>query len=122
MPVFDHPQDITEVEKNHKFISKLWDAKTGSTFRDQLFGAKNLVALKAQLNDHGFGYPNDVQLIIVDVENGRTRSFPKAIDRKKRWYVIILPPRPRRSRDKQYCEQLAWTEATFHATNDGYGM
>lgn len=122
MPTFDHERDITEIQRNHAFITKLWDKKTGPALRDRLFAAKDLRRLKAELNDHGLVYPNDVQIILVDVENGRTKNFPKALDTNGRWYVIVLPPRPRRSKDKQYCEQIAWTEAAFHASNDGYGM
>lgn len=122
MPVFNQQRDINEVKKNFEFIKKLWDGENGKALRDHLFAQSTKEELAAVLREHGFQFPTGMQFVLVDVAGGRTKSLPAEIVENQSWYVLVFAPEPLRSKDKQYCEQMAWTEATFHASNDGYGM
>lgn len=122
MTTFDYAPDSKRIKTNHEFINKLWAESGGAELRASLLEQKSLEDLRRVLAPLGFEFPSDVQLILVDVEGGLTRSFPEKIERDKRWYVMVLAPKPTRSEDPHYRDQIAWLEATFHATNDGYGM
>ncbi len=122
MTTFDYNPESGRIKTNHEFITKLWAESGGAELRESLFQQKNLEALREILRPHGFEFPPDVQMILVDVEGGRTRNYPDPIDKNQRWYVMVLAPKPIRSEDPHYRDQIAWLEATFHASNDGYGM
>lgn len=122
MALFDYAPDAKRVEQGFDFIQKLWSDTHGQSLRDELFKEQNLVDVQRVLAPLGFELPVDVQVVLVDVEGGRTKTYPDPIDKQGRWYVLVLPPRPTRSKDSQYQDQIAWLEATFHASNDGYGM
>lgn len=122
MALFDYTPDTKRIGQGFEFIQKLWSDTHGPSLRDALFKEQNLTDVQGVLAPLGFELPPDVQVILVDIEGGRTKTYPDPIDQAGRWYVLVLPPRPTRSQDSHYRDQIAWLEATFHASNDGYGM
>jgi hypothetical protein len=111
------------IRGNYKFLQKLFDPQTGAKLRKDLFNQKDEAGLRAFLGSQWLAVRPNVRLMLVDIENGQTKVYGSAIDpSKEEWYVLVLPPVPRRSKDPQYLDMQTWAEATFHATNDGYGM
>jgi hypothetical protein len=73
------------------------------------------------------GIPDDVRIMLVDIEAAAKKEYPPAIvPGTDKFYVLILPPVPRREKgnpgDDAYKEMQAWNSAWYHAINDGYGM
>ena len=61
--------------------------------------------------------------MIVDIETATTKVYDPPIDPKKMdFYIMVLPPVPRRHVEGVYKDEQAWWSAHYHASNDGYGM
>jgi hypothetical protein len=122
MPNFDYKEVHPEhLEVNFKFVKKLW-SEGGDDFVEGLFKSSDPDDLATKLQEEGLKFPRKMQFVLIDVARGRTKSFPDSIDKRREWYVLVLPPKPSRSTDPQYIDLQAWSEASFHASNDGYGM
>jgi len=138
------PYDEHEVgavaQSNYEVLEKLFDLEAttvGQALRQQLFDQTNEANLRAVLKIEPWKIvvPDDVRLMVVDIENARTLTFRPAskkpgepdIDPSEKFYVLVLPPVPRNrktadSSRKDYKEAQAWAEAWYHATTDGHGM
>lgn len=124
---YDEDEVGEVVQTNYEFLETLFDARKGAKLRRQLWGQANEARLRAFLRTKGIVVPAGVRIMLVDIENARTKVQPPAIDPKKdSFYVLVLPPMPRRkTKDptkKDYKEMQAWKSAWYHASNDGYGM
>jgi hypothetical protein len=115
--------------ENYEFIKKLWksdDQPIGQRLRDTLIAHSNPNDLRSALALAGFQIaPKDitVQIMLVDVARGETKFLPeKDFDRGKDFYVLVLPPAPVKKGEPAQVDWQAWLEASFHASNDGYGM
>jgi len=132
---------VGEVAKtNYEVLETLFDLDDppeGKALRQQLFDQTSEASLRAVLNTAPWKIvvPDDVRLMVVDIENARTLTFRPAskkpgepdIDPSEKFYVLVLPPVPlnRKTADpsrKDYKEAQAWAEAWYHATTDGHGM
>jgi hypothetical protein len=120
------PWDEDKVGRNvqdiYNFLDDLW--KPNSPLRDQLRAITSGKDLKSFVKTNlSIDIPPDVNMILVDIEDANTTSYGTAIDpTKDPFYVLIIPPTPRRHKNKEYKDAQAWSEAWFHATTDGLGM
>jgi hypothetical protein len=128
------------VDVNHRFLKNLWsgDKLWGNpgqerTLRDHLFDLADEQALRDALAQQGItvtpppGVQQPVRVMLVDIENARTKTYGPAIRaRDELFYVLVLPPNPQRTTHDpskiDYKEMLAWSGAYYHASSDGYGM
>jgi hypothetical protein len=143
MPAFK-PYDEANVGKvvdtNYKFLNHLWSEEklwgpSGQerTLRDHLFALSDEAALRAELALQGIkvdppgGSQTPVRIMLVDIENARTKTYGTAINAgSDLFYVLVLPPKLRRQTEdpskEDYKRMQAWSGAWYHASNDGYGM
>jgi len=92
--------------------------------RGDLFAQPSEAALKDYLlTTWGIAIPAEVRMMLVDIENARTKTYISDPG-KEAFYVMVIPPALRRkpSTDDSYKEAQALSGAWFHATNDGWGM
>lgn len=128
------------VQTDYKFLNdlwneeKLWGPRDGErTLRDHLFALSDEAALRAALAAQGIvvdpppGSATPVRIMIVDIENARTKTYGTQINPGTDFfYVLVLPPKLRRQTEdptkRDYMRMQAWSGAWYHASNDGYGM
>lgn len=115
---------VGEVEqKNFGFLmNSLWDPEDGPGIRNRFISAPNEAALRALFIEFKIEVEAEVHLAVFDVESMKVKSFvenPATQD----YYVLVLPPRPRRHTDnKPYTMMQGWAAAHYHTINDSYGM
>lgn len=107
---------------NYAFVKELWDTNRTPALRTELFDAANRAALEALLKPRRFEFPTHVEIVLVDIEGVRMKSFPHPSVPKTSSYVLLLPPRPVKRTDPNFIAMHTGLEAFFHASNDGYGM
>ena len=93
--------------------------------RVALFNQQTEAALKNYLlTTWGIVIPDEVRMMLVDIENATCKSYVSIEPAKDSFYVMVIPPDLRRkpSTDASYKEAQALSGAWFHATNDGWGM
>jgi hypothetical protein len=101
----------------------LFDPKSQKTFRDQFFDlAATEDTARELLGPYGIVVAPGVKIMVVDIENARTRTFGTIDAVKDDFYVFVMPPVPRRSTTKDYKDSQAWEGAWYHSIVDGYGM
>lgn len=123
MPTYDHAGS-SDANANiyYDFITKLWGTG-GEAVREELFNQPSPMALHSVLRDkHKIDIPDFVHIILVDIEGARTKNFPVSIKTTDTYYCFVMPPKPIKSQDDKYVDRQKWSEASFHASNDGYGM
>jgi len=122
------------------------EAKVGETlqkiytFSEQIFGLKSHIDQKEVRNQFfepaatedtvralihkflGIKVAQSTKIMVVDIENARTRTFGTIDAAKDDFYVFVMPPVPRRSKTDDYKESQAWEGAWYHSIVDGYGM
>lgn len=123
---YDEYQVGAATQRNYAFLEELWSAR-GPALRDQLFSQGSEASLRALLGAWNIPIPDDVRIMLVDIEGAKTKVHsPAIIPSSDKFYVLILPPVPRREENKPgndvYKEMQAWNSAWYHAINDGYGM
>lgn len=107
-------------QTNFKFLTKLW--ASGSTLREQLFTQPDEASLREVLRGFNIIVGSDVKILLVDIENARTKSFVTN-PQTDNFYALVLPPAPRRHpSNAEYQKMQGWTAAHYHAINDSYGM
>jgi hypothetical protein len=110
------------VQANFQFLHALFDANH-QAFRDKLVNCADETAARKMLGDNGLTVPPPIRIMVVDIENARTKFWGKPIDPgTEEWYVLVMPPVPRRKQNADYVDMQAWSAAWYHASNDGYGM
>ncbi|MGA7490609.1 MAG: hypothetical protein WBW74_27115, partial [Xanthobacteraceae bacterium] len=66
------------------------------------------------------------RIMLVDIENARTKTYGPIDAVNENFYLLTLPPVPRRptsqSSKEDYKSMQAWEGAWHHAIVDGYGM
>lgn len=120
------PYDETKVgevvQQNYRFLEKLFDAQQHQALRNRLFECADEAALRLELGKEGIQVAAPVRIMLVDIENARTKTYGGPIQPTDDWYVLVLPPVPRREPGDVYKEMQAWSGASYHASSDGYGM
>ena len=115
-----------QVQHNYAFISKLFDDVGQKAFRDRLFAYATEDELRAALIAEGIPLLDGVRLMMVDIENARTKTFGPIDAANENFYLLTLPPVPRRTTTDptkaDYKRNQAWEGAWHHAIVDGYGM
>jgi hypothetical protein len=116
------------VQVNYDFLEDLWadslrpkDAPQ-TPLREYLFSLTNENALRAALLEEGIPVPSPIRIMLVDLERAKTKQFGSIDHKNEFFYVLVLPPVPRRDPGDVYREEQAWWSAHYHASNDGYGM
>ncbi len=107
---------------NYAFVKELWDTNRVPALRKELFDLNDRAALDRLLLPRGFEFPPNVEIVLVDIEGVRMKSFPHPTVAKLSTYVLLLPPRPVNRTDSDSIAMHTGLEAFFHASNDGYGM
>jgi hypothetical protein len=111
----------TYVQKNYVFLrEKLFDPKVGAALRQELLNMSEAdlrPRIKAELD---LDIPAHVRVMVVDIENGRAN--PASMNQDDEFYMLVLPPVPRKSETAEHKEACAWEGAWHHAIVDGYGM
>jgi len=114
------------IQTNYKFLADLWEGKPrgtpGQPLRDYLFTRPTEAAIRTALAAEGIEVPGPIRIMLVDIEHARTKVYGDPIKPTEDWYLLILPPVPRREPEEIYKEMQAWRGAYYHASNDGYGM
>ncbi|MFN0300540.1 MAG: hypothetical protein ACKVQU_09320 [Burkholderiales bacterium] len=126
MPTWNSKKVLTDEQTriNLAFINKLWGVN-GEAVRNELFGQPNQKAVHDLLRtNHNFDIPDEVKIIMVDIDGARPTSFSASIDPAvDEFYYLVLPPKPiKRPGDPDYIAMQTGLEAFFHAANDGWGM
>jgi hypothetical protein len=110
----------------YNFLDKLWSDQpppSGRTLRDELRAITSEADLKYFVNANiGIKIPEDVRLVLVDIEDAKTTRYRDIDPSLHPFYVLVIPPTPRRKESEDYKDGQAWSEAWFHATTDGWGM
>jgi hypothetical protein len=110
------------LQANYEFLEKLFGTDH-KTLRDELFAFEDEEELRARLADEGIPTEKGVRIMLVDIEFARCKVCGDPINKSQEdWYVLVLPPKPRRSTSAVHKEAMAWKSAWYHASNDGYGM
>jgi hypothetical protein len=112
--------DVTQI--NFAFLNKLWTKTSGDQFRAALIAADQ-TELKRLLTEAKIEFIRDDPILVVDIENAKTNGLFDQPVGAPFFYVLVLPPRPRRHEDEQhYTAMQGWGAAYYHAINDSYGM
>jgi hypothetical protein len=115
-----------QVQANYAILTKLFDNGQGKQLRDQLFAYATEPELRQALKDMGVPLLENVRLMLVDIENARTKTFGAIDAANENFYVLTLPPVPRRPTadpgKQDHKRSQAWEGAWHHAIVDGYGM
>ena len=106
---------------NAEFLAKLWRA--GGTLRHELLNETDEAKLRTTIKlEVKIDIPGDIRLVVYDIQTATQNSFVKDACQEK-FYVLVLPPKPRRHPDQpEYEEMQRWASAYYHATTDSYGM
>ncbi len=118
---YDEDKVGQQVQMNYKFIDKLF-GRGQKAFRDRFFRCRTEAALRRALKREGVNVRPGVRLMILDVENARTKVFGTINPRRDNFYVMVMPPVPRRRKSEDYKDSQAWEGAWYHAIVDSYGM
>ena len=117
----------TYAQTNSFFLKQLW-GDYGSALRKALLQEgepktkENETKLRKLLFDYGLEVPDDIRLMVVDIETGITRSY---IDKpaEEEFYILVLPAKPlQNTTEPSYEVMQRWAAAHYHAINDTYGM
>src|SRR5262249_44211876 len=115
-----------QVQHNYAFISKLFDDVGQKAFRDKLFAYPTEQDLRTALIAEGIPLLDGVRLMMVDIENARTKTFGPIDAANENFYLLTLPPVPRRPTTdpggQDYKRMQTWEGAWHPAIVDGYGM
>jgi hypothetical protein len=115
-----------QVQKNYAFIAKLFDDTQQKQLRDRLFSYATEQELRAALEAEGIPLLAGVRLMLVDIENARTKTYGPINAATENFYLLTLPPVPRRPTPdpggQDYKRMQTWEGAWHHAIVDGYGM
>lgn len=119
--IYQPGQVEKSVDTNYKFLHELFS--NNSTLRSQLMGCKTEQDARTLLGNKGITVQPPIRIMVVDIESATTKTWDKPINPKTdSWYVLVLPPVPRRKPDKSHTDAQAMLAAWYHASNDGYGM
>jgi hypothetical protein len=110
------------VQTNYQFLEKLFDTKEHQALRNRLFDCADEAALRLELSTEGLQVVAPIRILLVDIENARTKTHGGPIKPTEDWYVLVLPPVPRRELENVYKRMQAWSGANYHASSDSYGM
>jgi hypothetical protein len=121
--------DDTYVGENaqniYNFLENLWsdDPSISGPLRDAL----RKIESEADIRTFADAYlhitiPAQVRVTLVDIQEAETKSYGKINPEKEPFYVLVIPPKPSRSKTKDYKDAQVSSEAWFHATTDGWGM
>jgi hypothetical protein len=116
-----------QVQKNYDLLTTLFDTVQGKQLRDKLFAYATEQELREELQRISVPLLDDVRVMLVDIENARTKTFDPAINPAvDKFYVLTLAPVPRRptadAGAQDYKRMQAWEGAWHHAIVDGYGL
>jgi hypothetical protein len=115
------------VQDNYSFMDQLFDPVGGAAFRQQFWDYPNEAALRVAINNYlNLNLAHTVRVGFFDVEKPGARFFDPPIKPDEQWYVMVLPPMPRRNAGTagydQYVDSQEWEDAWYHAVVDSYGM
>jgi len=115
-----------QVQKTYDLLTTLFDDVKHKETRDKLFAFATEQELREELVRLGIPLLDNVRLMLVDIENARTKTFGPIDAANEQFYVLTLPPVPRRPTadpgKQDYKRMQAWEGAWHHAIVDGYGM
>ena len=115
-----------QVQNNFTILSKLFDDVGQKAFRDKLFSYATVAELGEALQAEGVLVLPDVRLMLVDIENARTKTYGPIDAANEDFYILTLAPVSRRPTSEQsradYKRMQAWEGAWHHAIVDGYGI
>jgi hypothetical protein len=120
-PTKDYSDIGKQVDANYDFLEKLFGSRQ-RVFRNSFFNCKTEAALRSKLRRHKVNVARGIKIMLVDVENARCFSFSKINPRRDRFYLLLMPPVPRRQKSEDYKDDQSWEGAWHHAIVDGYGM
>lgn len=118
---FDERHVGLKIQHHYEFLERLW-GPDGAGMRAAVDQAASEAALRDLLASWGIAdIDADTRLMVIDVENARTKSYVTDPETQK-FYVLVLPPKLTRSGAGDFKEAQAWRGAYYHALSDGYGM
>jgi len=109
------------IQTNYAFLEELWGER-GPALREELFARPSEASLRSLLGAWSITIADDVRIMLVDIESARVKTHGNINPATESFYVLVLPPVPRRESEEIYKEMQAWTGAYYHAGSDGYGM
>ncbi len=125
------PADVkNQLGHNYDFTAKLF-GQGQQAFRNTFFNCTTEAALRALLLAEKITVAADVRIMLVDVENARSKTFGPIDASNEKFYVLVMAPVPRGDGrpaanppavDPGYIDMQAWENAWYHAIVDGYGM
>jgi hypothetical protein len=118
---YDEKKVGDQLQANYVFLEKLFGTQQ-KAFRDRFFRCATEAKLRSALSREKIKVPSDVRIMLVDVEFARMKTFGSVNPRRDKFYILVMPPVPRRERTEDYKEMQAWQGAWYHAIVDGYGM
>ncbi len=118
---YDENKVGKQVQTNYAFLEKLFGARQ-KAFRDRFFRCRTESALRRALHSQGVPVKPGVRIMILDVEYARTKVFGPINPRRDNFYVLVMPPVPRKKKSNDYKDAQAWDGAWYHAIVDSYGM
>ena len=118
---YDEHKVGKQLQTNYAFLERLFGPRQ-KAFRDRFFNCKNETALRRALGRAGVKVTPGVRIMILDVEYARTKSFGVINPRRDNFYILVMPPVPRRKKSEDYKDSQAWEGAWYHAIVDSYGM
>jgi hypothetical protein len=132
-PNYDEEGVGTNAQINSVFLKQLWDPDNGSAFRSRLLNARDEKTLRDLLDANDIKIrPDTVRIVVFDVESAKVQIYrrpqdnpnePPRIDTgNENFYVLVLPPSPKRHDNTGYRNMQRSAAAYYHAVNESYGM
>jgi hypothetical protein len=119
---FDQMLVGKQVQANYAVLQKLFDDNLQQGFRDTLFAYPTEAALRAALIAEGIPVTGTLRIMLVDIEYARTKTYGPINAATEDFYLLVLPPVPRRQTSPGYKDMQTWEGAWHHAIVDSYGI
>src|SRR5262245_19042361 len=113
---------------NYDFTAKLFGPGQ-KAFRDKFFACATEAELRDLLRENKIEVAADVRIMLVDIENARSKTIGPIDARNEKFYALVMAPVPRGDGrpaanppgvDPGYIDMQAWENAWYHAVVDGY--
>jgi hypothetical protein len=119
---WDENEVGTYVQDNYEFVDRLFGPQ-GAAIRKKFWACTTETQLRKAIKDEAkINVPASVRVGVFDVEAAALKVIKKIDPKTEDFYIMVMPPKPRRKNTADYKDGQAWEEAWFHAIVDGYGI